>query len=51
MVDSAFYADGKAQYLFHYYPNNQLAMHYYVPANGKEPTVEGYDEDGKKICF
>lgn len=47
--DSSFYADGKAQYLFHYYPNNQLATHYYLPANAKEPTIEGYDEDGKKI--
>ena len=46
---SAFYADGKTQYLFHYYPNNQLAMHYYLPTNAKEPVIEGFDEDGKKI--
>ncbi len=47
--DSAFYEEGKTKYLFHYYPNNQLAMHYYLPANAKEAITEGYDEDGKKI--
>ena len=47
--DSAFYEDGKTEYLFHYYPNRQLAMHYFLPANAKEPIIEGYDEDGKKI--
>lgn len=49
LEDSAFYADGKAKYLFHYYPNKQLSMHYYLPENGKEGVIEGYDEDGKKI--
>ncbi|MDQ6762475.1 MAG: energy transducer TonB [Bacteroidota bacterium] len=49
MEDSGFYADGKAKYLFHYYPNKQLAMHYYLPENGKDGVIEGYDEDGKKI--
>ncbi|MEO6639363.1 MAG: hypothetical protein ABIN25_13880, partial [Ginsengibacter sp.] len=49
LEDSAFYAEGKTQYLFHYYPNSQLAMHYYLPDNAKEGIVEGYDEDGKKI--
>ncbi len=47
--DSGFYAEGKAQYLFHYYPNKQLAMHYYLLDNAKEGIVEGYNEDGKKI--
>ena len=47
--DSSFTEDKKAKYLFHYYPNGQLAMHYYVPANNTEAVVEGFDEDGKKI--
>ena len=46
--DSGFYVDGKAKYLFHYYPNKQLSMHYSLPDNGKEGVIEGYDEDGKK---
>ena len=47
--DSILYSDGKTKYLFHYHPNNTLAVHYYLPDNGKEAISEGYDEDGKKI--
>ena len=47
--DSSFFENGKAKYVFHYYPNNHLAMHYYLPDNAKEAIIEGYDEDGKKI--
>lgn len=47
--DSSFYEDDKMKYSFHYYPNNQLAAHYYLPENNKEGITEGYDESGRKI--
>jgi antitoxin component YwqK of YwqJK toxin-antitoxin module len=47
--DSAFYADGKISFLYHYYSNGKLAVHNYLPNNSKEPITEAYDEDGKKI--
>ena len=47
--DSSFYDNDELKYSFHYYPNNQLAAHYYLPENKKEGTAEGYDESGKKI--
>ena len=49
LEDSSFTEDKKAIYLFHYYPDGQLAMHYYVPTNKTEAVVEGFDEDGKRI--
>ena len=47
--DSSFYEDHQIKYAFHYYPNNQLESHYYLPANKKEGVAEGYDESGKRI--
>lgn len=47
--DSSFFENNEFQYSFHYYPNGQLAMHYYVPGKGKAGITEGYDESGKKI--
>lgn len=47
--DSSFYDNDEMKYSFHYYPNNQLAGHYYLPENKKEGITEGYDESGKKI--
>lgn len=47
--DSSFFDDNKLKYAFHFYSNNQLAAHYYLPENEKEGITEGYDESGKKI--
>ena len=47
--DSTLYENGKVKYVFHYYPNNKLGLHYYMPDNQKNGITEGYDEDGKKI--
>ncbi len=47
--DSSFFEDKKLEYSYHFYPNSQLAMHYYLPDNKKEGIAEGYDESGKKI--
>lgn len=47
--DSIFFADGKAQYLYHYYPNHKLQVHYYLPENQKVGITEAFDEDGKKL--
>ena len=47
--DSTLYENGKVKFVYHYYPNNKLGLHYYLPDNQKEPVTEGYDEDGKKI--
>ncbi|MDQ6902032.1 MAG: energy transducer TonB [Bacteroidota bacterium] len=47
--DSSFIENKQAVYSYHYYPNNQLAAHYYLPANSKEGVSEGYDESGKVI--
>lgn len=43
--DSIFYEEGKLKFLYHFYPNKQLAYHY-EPGN---KIAEGYDENGKKI--
>ncbi|MEP6585015.1 MAG: energy transducer TonB [Ginsengibacter sp.] len=47
--DSSLFEDKQVKYSYHYYPNNQLAVHYYVPDNKKEGVTEGYDESGNKI--
>lgn len=47
--DSIDYVDGKPQFLYHYYPNGQLAVHYHLPYGKKEGVTEAWDEDGKKI--
>lgn len=47
--DSSFFENNELKYSFHYFPNNQLAAHYYLPENKKEGIIEGYDESGKKI--
>ncbi|MEO6845197.1 MAG: energy transducer TonB, partial [Ginsengibacter sp.] len=47
--DSSFFEDDKLKYSFHYYPNNQLAAHYYSSENNKEGITEGYDDSGRKI--
>jgi TonB family protein len=47
--DSSSYEGKGLKYSYRYYPNNQLAFHYYLPENKKEGIVEGYDESGKKI--
>ena len=49
IADSSFIKDKKTEYLFHYYPNGQLAMHLYMPVNSTEAVVEGFYEDGKRI--
>ena len=40
---------GKEKDAYHYYENKQLAAHYFVPDGQQEGTVEGFDENGKKI--
>ncbi|MEO9032258.1 MAG: energy transducer TonB [Ginsengibacter sp.] len=47
--DSSFIENKQAIYSYHYYPNNKLAAHYYIPANSKEGVSEGYDESGNII--
>ena len=47
--NSSLFEDKQLKYSYHYYPNNQLAVHYYVPENKKEGVAEGYDESGNKI--
>jgi TonB family protein len=47
--DSSYFEDKKFKYTYQYYPNDQLALHYYIPENKKEGIAEGYDESGKKI--
>ncbi len=47
--DSIFYSGEKRLYVYHYYPNGQLAAHYYVPDNSDKAIIEGFDDDGKKI--
>jgi protein TonB len=47
--DSSLFENKQLKYSYHYYPNNQLAVHYYVPDNKKEGVAEGYDESGSKI--
>ena len=47
--DSIFYVDGKVKFQYHFYPNRQLALHYYIPDNSNKGVVEGYDEEGRKI--
>jgi len=49
LEDSSSFENNELKYSYHYYPNGQLAMHYFLPDNKKEGTVEGYDESGKKI--
>lgn len=34
--DSSFYEGKDLKYSYHYFPNNQLAAHYYLPDNKKE---------------
>lgn len=47
--DSSFYEGKDLKYSYHYFPNRQLAAHYYLPDNKKQGIIEGYDESGKKI--
>ncbi len=47
--DSLFYSGDKILYAYHYYPNGQLAAHYYIPDGKDDAVTEGFDEDGKKI--
>lgn len=49
LQDSSFFENNEIKYSYHYYPNGQLAMHYFLPENKKEGIVEGYDESGRKI--
>jgi TonB family protein len=49
LEDSSFYQDHQAKYSYHYYPNGQLEMRYYLPDDKKEAVTEGYDESGKRI--
>jgi TonB family protein len=49
LEDSIFYEDGKTAYSYRYYPNGQVAVHYYVPHNKKEGITETFDENGKAI--
>jgi TonB family protein len=47
--DSSFFQDQHAKYVYHYFPNGQLQMHYYLPDDQKVGVVEGYDESGKRV--
>lgn len=47
--DSIYFEDGKSKFVYHYYPNGKLAVHYYLPENKTEGISEGWDEDGNKI--
>jgi TonB family protein len=47
--DSSFFESKELKYSYYYYPNKQLAAHYYLPENKKEGKSEGYDESGKRI--
>jgi len=47
--DSSFVENNEIKYTYQYYPNNQLALHYYIPVNKKEGVAEAYDESGSKI--
>ena len=49
LEDSSSYENHEAKYSYHYYPNNQLEMRYYLPVNKKEAVTEGYGESGQKI--
>ena len=46
--DSSYYNNHEVKYSYHYYPNNQLEVHYSLEDNKKE-TTDAYDEEGKKI--
>jgi TonB family protein len=47
--DSSFFVDGGIKYSYHYYPNKQLAVYYYVPVGKTEGVAEGFDEDGSRL--
>jgi len=49
LEDSSFYENHQAKYSYHYYPDGQLKMRYYLPDGKKEAVTEGYDESGKRI--
>lgn len=50
LEDSSFYdGESKTLYSYHYFLNGQLAAKYILPEGAKEPVIEGYDEEGKKI--
>lgn len=46
--DSSYYENKEVKYSYHYYPNNQLEVHYSLDDNKKE-TTDAYDESGKKM--
>ncbi len=47
--DSIFFSAGKPSFLYHYYPNGKLAVHFYLPDDKKNAITEAFDEDGNKI--
>ncbi len=50
LEDSAYYdKEGNFVYGYHYHPNGKLAGKYLLPEGAKDPVIEGYDADGKRI--
>lgn len=47
--DSSLLDNNKLIYSYHYYPDDHLAMHYFIPEHKRQPVVEGYTESGEKI--
>jgi TonB family protein len=48
--DSAYYDKlGSMVYGYHYHVNGKLAGKFLLPEGAKEPEMEGYDEEGKRI--
>jgi len=47
--DSSLLYNNKLIYSYHYYPDDHLAMHYFIPEHKRQPVVEGYTESGEKI--
>jgi TonB family protein len=48
--DSAYYnKEGSLVYSYHYHPNGKLAGRFILAKGDKNPEMEGYDEEGKRI--
>ena len=48
--DSNYYdKNGSLLYQFHYYKNGKLEVHYQSSGDDKQPIIEAFDENGKKI--
>lgn len=49
LEDSIVYEEGAIDFSYHYYPNGQVAVHSHMPFGKKEPEIEYFDENGKRI--